>query len=409
MTLTNPVGQEVAAHFTFFQPDALSDPYADYSWMRKYCPVYYAEDLWMWCVFGYEDVAGIIRLPTTTKTAIRANFLRGIDLESTLGRYFTHIIFLTDDPGHRSQYRAVEQALTPLFKGIRPRVQHITDTLFGQVVQSGRKEVEVVSELAFLLPVTVIGILMGIPSEHYGQLRQWTCAMNDALDPSRTETHLRLAQVAVDGFFDFFTGVCEGRRRQPGDDLVTALARTLQGDELLATLVTLFIAAHESVCNSLSQGVLSFAESPAQWDLLRAERALLKNVPDELLRLHAPTTVAYRQLAEPYRCRDGVEIPAGAVVAAFLASGNRDETTFPDPDALDLRRPNSHEHLGFSAGSPHYCIGAPLARVEIMSFFETILNCTRGGLQILPPVRMRNTKLFRAIGELHLAFEPAAA
>lgn len=141
--------------------------------------------------------------------------------------------------------------------------------------------------------------------------------------------------------------------------------------------------------------------------MLRENRALLKNIPDELLRLNAPTTVAYRQLTEPYPCTSGVVIPAGAVVAAFLASANRDEARFANPDRLDLLRPNSQEHLGFSSGSPHYCIGAPLARIEIMSAFETMLNGTQGALTILPPVRMRHTKLFRAIGELHLAFVPA--
>ena len=141
--------------------------------------------------------------------------------------------------------------------------------------------------------------------------------------------------------------------------------------------------------------------------MLRENRGLLKNIPDELLRLNAPTTVAYRQLTEPYRCTSGVVIPAGAVVAAFLASANRDEARFANPNRLDLLRPNSQEQLGFSSGSPHYCMGAPLARIEIMSAFETVLNGTQGSLTILPPVRMRPTKLFRAIAELHLGFVPA--
>ena len=211
----------------------------------------------MWCVFGYQDVAGIIRLPTATKTAIRANFLRGIEPESTLGRYFRHIIFLTDDPVHRNQYRAVERALTPFFRGIRPRVQQITDTLFSQVATGGRAEAEVVSELAFPLPVTVIGTLMGIPPEQHAQLRLWTVAANDVLDPGRSQEQLALASAAMDGFFAFFEQVIEDRRLHPRDDLATALMRSLQGDEpqvtdeLLATFVTLFIAAHESVCNSI--------------------------------------------------------------------------------------------------------------------------------------------------------------
>jgi cytochrome P450 len=411
MTMTDAESneQQIAAHFTFFQPAAISDTYADLAWMQQHCPVYFAKELYMWCLFRYADVAGVLRLPTTQKGAIRENFLHITDAGSTLRRYFTNIFFLTDDPQHREQYKAIERSLIPLFKGIRSRIQRITDDIFAQATANGAKEIEVVSQFADHVPVRVIGELMGIPSVYFAQLRAWTTALNEILDPAPSPEQLRSAHEAIEDFFALFQRMMVSRREEaePAHDLITALMNTpLQGDDLLSTYVALFIAAHESVINSISQGVLTLAEHPEQLAALRRDPGLMRHVPDELLRLHAPTTVTYRQLTEPYTCSNGVVIPAQALVATFLVSANRDEAHFPEPDIFDLHRSNSNEHMAFSAVSEqHACIGAPLARVEIMSAIETLLNGVSGDFRITAPVTMKSTKTFRAIDALHLAIE----
>ena len=384
------------------EPDSY-DPFADFAILREQAPVFHDSQACTWHVFSYADVAALLRVETTTKTAIRAVFQHDLPHESILWRHFENTIFTTDTQRHRAQYDIFKRTLVPRFGGMYPRVKRITNAIFAAALQGGNP-LEIVSRFSSLIPLNVIADWMGIDPSSYDQLRIWTEAVNAVFDPGGTQEQLAKATRAMEDFFAFFREHIEERHRRGGADLLTDLAREMQGDELLSNCVTIFIAAHESVANTISQGIIEFARRPDLLTLLREHPAYLNDLTSALLRKNAATSVAYRQLTQPFACANGVVIPAGAVVALWLASANRDPEVFDHPDELRLGEAVNQRHLAFSPGSPHECIGAPLARIEVRAAFETLLERTRGAFELSSPVQMKPTTLFRGISEALVGF-----
>jgi cytochrome P450 len=281
-----------------------------------------------------------------------------------------------EPPDHTRVRRLVSKAFTPAFvDGLRPRVQRIVDELVDDVQGAG--EFDLLPAIAEPLPVTVVAEMLGIPEADHHLLRPWSadiCKMYE-LDPS--EPSERDAVRASGEFSEYLRRLSRHRRARPGDDLISALSQvldqgdTLTEDELIGTCVLLLNAGHEATVNVTTIGWRSLFRNPGELARLRADPSLLPTAVEELMRFDTPLQMFERWALEPVEIL-GVEVPRGAELGLLFGSANHDPAVFDDPGRLDLgRTPNPH--LSFGAGI-HFCLGAPLARIELQTSFATLLR-----------------------------------
>jgi cytochrome P450 len=244
-------------------------------------------------------------------------------------------------------------------------MDELTEELLAPLRAAGR--FDVIDDVAFPLPVTVICELLGVPAEDRDLFRQQTRDMAVILDGDATPEQLGRAAGAALTFAAYLVPLFEERRRDPEDDLVSALVAAeeagdrLGADELLFTVILLLIAGHETTMNLIGNGLLALLRNPDQLALLRARPELMPSAVDELLRYDSPVRLAIRTAREATTLA-GEAVHAGEQVTAMLDAANHDPAVFESPDTLDVTR-DAHRHLAFGAGA-HYCLGAALARAE---------------------------------------------
>jgi cytochrome P450 len=281
-----------------------------------------------------------------------------------------------EPPDHTRLRRLVQRAFTPrTVEAMRPRIASIVDALVDRL--DGAGEVDLVADFAEPLPVAVIAELLGVPESDRHLLRPWShdiCLMYE-LSPSEDAQHRSVAASAA--FAAYLRDLIAERRVRPRDDLISGLVAvvddgdTLSEDELVGTCALLLNAGHEASVNGAGNGWWTLFRHPAALDELRAEPSLAATAIDELLRFDTPLPLFERWVLEPIEV-DGVAIPRGAEVALLFISANRDPAAFDRPDELDLRR-RPNPSVSFGAGI-HYCLGAPLARLELSIAFEALLR-----------------------------------
>jgi cytochrome P450 len=243
---------------------------------------------------------------------------------------------------------------------------------------AGAGEVDLVAELAYPLPFQVISEMLGMPEVDHERLRELSGLSVRATEPIADPTLVPLIIAADEEMITILTGVVDWKRENPGNDLLTALIDAEDGDrlstdELVAQVVLLYIAGHETEVNLLSGGTLALLRHPEQLALLRENPDLAGNAVDELLRYDAPSHIGRRITVTPYEV-GGHVIPPGAMVIALLASANRDARFWgPDVDEVRLDRPNARQHMAFGAGL-HHCLGAALARMEARVAFSRLVR-----------------------------------
>jgi len=279
---------------------------------------------------------------------------------------FTRLMLFADPPDHTRLRRIVSKAFTPkAVEEMRPRIAEIVDGLLD--VAEAKGEMEVVEDLAFPLPVTVISEMLGVPSADHEQLRTWTALAVKALDPSDDLMAMLPAVGAIREMREYFDALVAERRRNPGNDLTTALiaaedeGETLSHDELLDTMILLFGAGHETTVNLISGGVLNLHRHPAQLARLQADPALIGTATEELLRFGPPVQVTARTATVDVELA-GRPLERGSQLIVMIAGANRDPLVFDEPETLDIGR-TDNRHLAFGGGI-HLCLGAPLARIE---------------------------------------------
>jgi cytochrome P450 len=275
-------------------------------------------------------------------------------------------VLLSDPPVHTRLRRLVTRAFTPRrIRALEPRIREITDRLLDKVAAKG--EFEVMADLANPLPVMVIAEMLGVPPEHYERFKKWS---NAVIEVDNTPPGMKPPD-SVGGSFDalraYFSEEIEKRRRRPGDDLVSVLVtareetEALSEEELIAFVVLLLLAGNETTTNLIGNGMLALGRNPVQLARLRSESALMPKAIDEMLRYDGPVQSTVRHPKQDVEVGE-VTIPANTMVFVILAAANRDPAQFKDPDIFDIvREPN--EHVAFGEGI-HYCLGAPLARLE---------------------------------------------
>jgi len=284
-----------------------------------------------------------------------------------------------DPPDHTRLRALVSKAFTPkVIENMRSHIQDIVNRLLDRVQGAGR--MDVIADLAYPLPVTVICEMLGVPSEDHGAIRQWSADVAQSLDAIGLATNADIVtrgRAARRELGEYFRRLLPERRRQPREDLLSLLiAAEEQGDkltegELLATCVLLFIAGHETTVNLIGNGLLALLRNPAELARLRTDSTLLQSAVEELLRYDSPVQRTAR-ITNTDVVIDGQTITKGSMVVAAIGAANRDPARYKDPDTFNIHRDNI-SHITFGKGV-HYCLGAPLARMEGQIAINTLLR-----------------------------------
>jgi cytochrome P450 PksS len=358
-----------------------ANPYPTYAWLRAESPVVptrLPDGRNAWLVTRYQDVALVLKDPRLAKDRRRVTISNRMPIERFLGPLVNPLQFnmLDMDPPDHTRLRAlVHQAFTPrLIERLRERITVLADELMERAAQRG--EFDLVADYALPIPATIIADLLGVPASDRARFHRWSSRivrMTSSRDALAAMPALLL-------FMRYLKRLFARRRAEPRDDLITALVQVeqagthLSSDELLSMAFLLLVAGHETTVNLIGAGALALLDQPEQMERLRSEPHLLERGPavEELLRYTSPVQIATERYALEQLVLSGVTIPYGAFVLGVIGSANHDEHQFTNPEQLDLgRTPN--QHLAFGQGV-HYCLGAPLARLEGQIGFETLLR-----------------------------------
>ncbi|MDI3422398.1 cytochrome P450 family protein [Streptomyces luteolus] len=348
-------------------PDFVRDPYPVYAALRAEGPVHHVrtpEGEELWIVVGHEACRAALVDPRLTRDLRKVDpAMHPFGKDGADSPALTHML-LRDAPDHTRLRKLVAREFSPRrIAGLAPRVQRITDALLDAMLDGGARRADLIAALAYPLPMTVICELLGVPAADRDAFRAWS---NEVVAPTEQG---RLHATYRD-MVDYLRRLTAAKRERPEEDLLSALVHTvdeggdrLSGDELIGMVFLLLIAGHETTVNLIGNGLRALFAHPDQLELLRADPdGLLDGAIEEMLRYDGPVeTATPRWTTEPVTVGDS-PVPAGAVVLVALADADRDPARFAAPDRFDIRR-DARGHIAFGHGL-HYCLGAPLARLE---------------------------------------------
>jgi cytochrome P450 len=400
----------LSEHVDIASPKFKANPYPAYARWRVESPVRrvkLADKRTAWLITRYEDAAAVLKDERFGKDRFKTPELTAKQPWMPKSfRPLAHNMLDQDPPDHTRLRALVHKAFTPrLVEDMRRRVQSLTDELLDAAERSGR--MDLIRDYALPLPSTIIAEMLGVPAKDRHRFHRWSSAMVSA-DASKFS--LFRAMPSMLAFLRYGRRLIKKRRAEPSDDLASALARAeeagdqLSEDELLAMIVLLLIAGHETTVNLIGNGTLALLEHPEQMQKLRDDPGLVQPAVEELLRYDGPLAMATERFAGEDVTVAGVKIPRDDVVFAVLASANRDERQFENPEALDITRANN-KHLAFGLGV-HYCLGAPLARLEGQIAINTLLRRAMNLRLAVPRERLRWRRglVLRALEALPVEF-----
>jgi cytochrome P450 len=330
-------------------------------------------------VTRYEDAAAVLRderFVKDVRSARDAHHL-GVPWMPRALKPLAHTMLDADGDEHRRLRTLVRDTFAPKhIAQLEPRVRELVDELLDRM--AGAPTVDLVADFALPLPLTVIAEILGIPERDRLRFRRWFSSLIGLDTSSRPTVSVLMKLPKILAMMRFLRRLVAERRAHPGDDLVSQLAHTdedgdrLTEDELVAMVGVLLIAGYETTVNLIATGVLLLLGRPDQLARLREEPALIGPAVEELLRLATPVDVATERYAHEDVEIGGVTIPRGALVLVAIVSANADQRRFPEPERLDVAR-GENRHLAFGLG-PHYCLGAPLARMEGRIAIEGLIH-----------------------------------
>jgi cytochrome P450 len=389
-----------------------ADPFPLLARLRASEPVYRTtlpDKTPVWLLTRYDDVTALLRDERFTKnrrSALTKDQLRKLPWTPPMFRPLERNMLDLDPPDHTRLRSLVHKAFTPsLVEQMRSRTQAIADNLLDRVETLG--EMDLIKDFALPLPMTIITEILGVPPQDHDKFHRWSQAVVSLTSPSPT---LRVIP-AVWKFIRYLRQFFKLRRRDPQDDLVSALIKAeeagdkLNEDEVLAMVFLLLIAGHETTVNLIGNGTLALIENPDEMTKLRSEPTLVKPAIEELLRYTSPVLMTTERYARENTTVHGITIPRGEMTLGVIGSANRDESVFDNPNRLQItREPN--KHVSFGQGI-HFCLGAPLARMEAHVAFTTLLR-RFPDLRLNTPadsLRWRPSLLLRGLASLPVKFQ----
>jgi hypothetical protein len=392
--------------FNLWSREFIDDPHAFYRRMHAEAPAYWDGGGWVFARFA--DVQAALRDARFGSERIHPDpeWLE----QSGMGPLFNahqHMMLFTDPPDHTRLRGLVNKAFTPrAVERMRDTIQQLVDEMID-AAPAGR--LDLIHDLAHPLPVTVIASMLGVPQEQREQFKRWSEPIAAFIGGSTApeEQMLRAALQSVVEMGDYFREMASQRRRNPQDDLLTAMALAeeqgdrLSTDELVANCILLLVAGHETTTNLIGNGMLALLQNPEQLALLRERPDLIGNAVEELLRYDSPVQGTSR-LAKADVTLGDCEIKAGQHVQLMIGGANRDPLQYADPDRLDITRADVR-HLSFAHGA-HFCVGAPLARLEGQIAIGTLLRRLPNLALTGEPLEWRDNFTLRGLKALPLAF-----
>jgi cytochrome P450 PksS len=400
--------------------DFKADPFPIYRRLRETAPVHRVklpDGQSGWLVTRYDDVVRVLTDERFAKDLFRVRSKEQLAKAPLVAKLMSPMLMplarhmLNRDPPDHTRLRAlVQQAFSPrLVEGMRGRIQTLADELFDRVERRGR--MDLIADYALPIPTTVIAEMLGVPVSDRHKFHRWSGAM---LAAGATRFGLLRAMPSALRFMRYIRQLIKVRRADLRDDLISALITAkdanehLNDDELLSMILLLIVAGHETTVNLIASGTLALLEHPEQLERLRNDPGLIKPAVEELLRFTSPVETGTERFATAEVEIAGVKIAQGDLVIAAIASANRDENQFADPDTLVLtREPN--RHLAFGQGI-HFCLGASLARLEGQTAIKTLLSRTSDLRLAVDPtaLRWRSGLILRGLKALPVSFTPAA-
>jgi cytochrome P450 len=389
-----------------------ADPYPFYALLRSQDPVHWDEEMGFWVLTRYADISSVYNDPRFSRArGLACGFERLPEAEQKIAQPVYHALsktmFYSDPPYHTHLRGLVNYAFTPAsVEQMRPRIQRVIDDLLGRV--KGRGQMDIIHDLAYPLPILVIADMLGFPAEERARFKEWSDDLFAILGsvPHAPELMERAARSLAE-MTRYITALSEARREQPKDDLLSALVAVVeQGERLtqeeLVANVSIFLSAgHETTSNLIGNGLLALLQHPDQLQKLRHRSAWAASAVEEIMRYDNPVQIAYRSAAEDVEI-GGKLISKGQLVNSVLGAANRDPERFSDPDRFDITR-DEGRHLGFGLGI-HFCIGAPLVRLESQIAFTTVLQRFPELKLAVDDLEWQEQPIFRGVKALPVVF-----
>ncbi|OEV03713.1 cytochrome [Streptomyces oceani] len=358
-------------------PDFLADPYPTFAAVRERAPVHWHDGLGLPVAVSHAAASEVLRDRSAGRIWTDKQPASAFPAFNLLHR---NSLLETEPPRHTRLRRLISTAFA---RGHTNRLEPWVRAVAGQLVEGMAAAIEtdgsadLLEHLAAPLPVEVIAELLGVPAADRPRLQPWSNAIVKMYEYGLPPEGQATAERAAAEFVDYLRALAAARTSEPGDDLISDLVSVRDGsdrltdDELVGTAVLLLMAGHEATVNVIGNGSLALLRHRDQWERLVASPSLLPTAVEELIRFDAPLQLFERTATEATSVA-GYELAAGDRIAALLGAAARDPAAFDEPDQLDIGR-SPNPHLGFGGGI-HYCVGAPLARVEIAAALEALVT-----------------------------------
>jgi len=366
--------------FDLLTPSALRNPHPVLAQMRAEAPVYHSQHIeqseYPYILTRYDDTVVLLKDDVFTKDPFKRPVPEGFTPNIDMNMMAINRHLLTVDPPDHTRLRTlVHKAFTPkMVREFEGRVQAIADGLIDAMLQ--KSQVDLITDYATPLPLTVIAELLGVPSSDQADFRRWSQTI--LTEVAREGGDMEATAAAALEFIMYFHALFEERRQNPREDLISGLVQVeengemLDPQELISMVFLLLAAGHETTVNLIGNGTLALLTHPDQHALLIAQPELITSAVEEMLRFNGPIGVTSVRWAMEDVTLHGVTIPKGGMVLASLLAANRDPSVFENPDVFDITR-DPNRHMAFGNGI-HYCLGAPLARMEGAVAIRTLLR-----------------------------------